>query len=111
MAGFSDKRYLKVRAERSTPDGENTGLLLPDESWQILLYKNVPFDIFTYSAVIIQSTADGWAVLGYNLAQPYFNILVSRANGVATTLSAGGSSVRVPTEYSLPVELLCVISS
>ncbi len=100
VAGYSDKRFLKVRAERSTPDGQNTGLLLPDESYQILLYKNVPFDVFTYSAVIIQSTDDGWAVLGYNLAQPYFNILVSRPNGVATTLTAGGSTVRVPIEYT-----------
>jgi hypothetical protein len=39
MAAFSDKKYLKVYTERSAPDSLNTSLILPDESYQLLLYK------------------------------------------------------------------------
>jgi hypothetical protein len=37
MAAFSDKNYLKVYTERSTPSSLNTSLLLPDESYQLML--------------------------------------------------------------------------
>lgn len=100
VAGYTDKKYLKIFAERSTPTGTNTGLLLPDESYSVLLYKNQAFAQALYSSVIIQRTADGWSVLGYNAAEPYFNILVSRAEGKTRILQSGGFEVPVATEYT-----------
>jgi len=50
--------------------------------------------------VIVQSTTNGWAVYGYNMSQPYFNILQSRINGNLGTISAGSSTVRVPVTYT-----------
>jgi hypothetical protein len=99
MAAFSDKQYMKVYAERSSPDSQNSSLLLPDESYNLSLYKNVPFAYVNYSAVIVQSTDTGYAVLGYSTADPYFNIFASRSNGQLQTISAGGSTVRVPRQY------------
>ena len=100
MAGFSDKRYLKVFTERATPSGTNTSLLLPDESYQLLLYQNPAFDRVNYSAVIVQTVDDGWAVFGYNTARSYFEILQSKPFGKAVTIAAGGSSERVSVEYN-----------
>jgi hypothetical protein len=100
VAGFTDKKYLKIYAERSTPTGSNAGLLLPDESYQILLYKNQPFEQATFSSVIVQRTDDGWAVYGYNPTKPYFNILVSRAQGIVREITSGGTTVRLPTQYT-----------
>jgi len=100
MASFSDKKYLKVRTERSTPDSTNLSQLLPDESYSLLLYQNQPFSQFSYSSVIIQSTDQGWSVLGYDPVRPYFNILVSQPSGASETLSAGGSSVSVSVQYT-----------
>ena len=100
MASFSDKRYLKIYTERSTPTGQNASLLLPDESYQLLLYQNSPLESSTYSSVIVQTTSDGWAVLGYNSQASYFEILASRPTGVTITISAGGSAERVPVEYT-----------
>jgi hypothetical protein len=99
MASFSDKQYMKVYAERSSPDSQNSSLLLPDESYNLSLYKNVPFAYVNYSAVIVQSTDTGYAVLGYSTTDPYFNIFASRSNGQLQTISAGGSTVRVPRQY------------
>ena len=100
MAAFSDKKYLKVYTERSAPDSINTGLILPDESYQLLLYKNQPFNEVTYSSVIVQKTDTGYAVLGYSTMNPYFEILVSRAGSTSVTISANGQDVRVSTDHT-----------
>ena len=100
MAAFSGKNLLEIYTEKSSPNSLNSSLLLPDESYNLLFYKNVPFDQLTYSSIIVQSTASGWAVYGYSATQPYFNILVSKVNGTLATISAGGFNVRVPVSYS-----------
>jgi hypothetical protein len=100
MAAFTGKNLLEIYTEKSSPNSLNSSLLLPDESYNLLFYKNVPFDQLTYSSIIVQSTASGWAVYGYSTTQPYFNILVSQVNGVLSTISAGGFEVRVPVTYS-----------
>jgi len=100
MAAFTGKNLLEIYTEKSSPNSLNSSLLLPDESYNLLFYKNVPFDQLTYSSIIVQSTANGWAVYGYSTIQPYFDILVSKVNGVLSTISAGGFEVRVPVSYS-----------
>lgn len=101
MASFSDKQYIKLYTEKSSPNSQNTSLLIPDESYDILLYKNQPFDRLTYSSVTIQRTAGGgFAVNGYSTVQPYFNILQSQAAGRQQTYSNSGITVRVPTFYT-----------
>lgn len=99
-AGFTDKKYLKIYTERATPDSSNTSLLLPDESYQVLLYKNQPFEEVNYSSVIIQKSPNGWTVLGYSQTNPYFEILVSRSSGNYQVISAGSQEVRVAIEYT-----------
>ena len=100
MAAFTGKNLLEIYTEKSSPNSLNSSLLLPDESYNLLFYKNVPFDQLTYSSIIVQATSSGWAVYGYSTTQPYFNILVSQVNGVLGTISAGGFNVRVPVTYS-----------
>ena len=100
MGTFSDKQYMKIFTERSSPNSLNSSLLLPDESYNLLLYKNTPFATITYSSVIVQRTVDGYAVYGYSITDPYFNILASRTNGNLQTITAGGTTVQVPRDYS-----------
>jgi len=100
MASFTNKQYLKIFTEKSSPDSQNSSLLLPDESYNLLLYKNQPFADITYSAVIVERVATGFAVYGYSNVQPYFEIFASASAGVLRTVLAGGTSVRVPTQYT-----------
>ena len=100
MASFTDKKYLQVYTERSSPNSLNSSLLLPDESYNLLLYKNQPFANITYSALIIERVVDGYAIYGYSTISPYFQILVSSSNGILQTVSAGGATVRVPAQYT-----------
>jgi len=100
MASFSDKQYIKIYTEKSSPNSTNTTFLIPDESYDLVLYKNQPFDRASYSAVVIQKVAGGYAVFGYSTSQPYFNIIQSVYAGRLQTYSAGGATVQVPTFYT-----------
>jgi len=77
MASFTDKNYLKVYTDKSSPDSSNTGLLLPDQSYDLLLHKNEPLTELQYSAVVVQKTDDGYAVYGHSKSQQYFEIYKS----------------------------------
>ncbi|CAB4138032.1 hypothetical protein UFOVP328_225 [uncultured Caudovirales phage] len=103
MGSFTDKQYLKIYTEKSSPNSLNSSLLLPDESYNLLVYKNQPFERIVYSSVIVQQVNDGYAVYGYSITQPFFNILASRTAGTKTTIEAGGSAVTVPNEYTSDV--------
>ena len=100
MASFSDKQYIKLYTEKSSPNSTNSALLIPDESYTLLLYKNQPFDSVNYSSVVVQQVADGYAVYGYSTIKPYFNILQSVSTGILGTIAIPGVSVQVPTAYT-----------
>jgi hypothetical protein len=52
---------------------------------------------------VIETTNSGWSVYGYGTSRAYFPILVSAVNGKTQTISAGGATVQVPTQYSTNV--------
>jgi hypothetical protein len=59
LAGFSDKTLLKFYVEKGTPNSNNASLLIPDESYSVLLYDNQPFNRIIYSGVVVQTGANG----------------------------------------------------
>jgi hypothetical protein len=59
LAGFSDKTLLKFFAEKGSPNSKNNSLLIPDESYSVLLCENQPYESITYSSVIVQKTENG----------------------------------------------------
>lgn len=103
IGAFTDKQYLKVYTEKSSPNSLNSSLLLPDESYSLMLYKNQPFERVLYSSVIFQVVENGYALYGYSITSPYFNTLVSKTYGTKTTITAGGQSVTVPAQYTTEV--------
>lgn len=100
MAAFSDKSLIQMYLEKPTPASVNTSLLLPDSAYDLLLYKNQPFDEVSYSSIIVQRTETGFQVFGYSTAAPYFQIVASRPSGLLQTISDGVTSVTVPSQYS-----------
>jgi hypothetical protein len=100
MAGFTDKQYTRIYTERSSPNSVNSSLLLPDDSYNLLVYKNQPFDRVVYSSVVVQIVDGGYTVYGYSITAPFFEILVSKTYGTKTTITAGGESITVPNQYT-----------
>jgi FG-GAP repeat len=80
MAGFTDQSLIQVIAEQSSPTSTNNGVVIPNESYSIDLYKSTPVASVTYSAVIVERTGSGYTVSGYDTSAPYFTIIPSLAN-------------------------------
>jgi hypothetical protein len=100
MAGYTGKSFYNVYLDKGNPESNNIGMLVPPESYDIALYKNQPYSYVDYSALLIQVVDGGYAVYGYNNVAAFFNIFVSMANGALQTVSAGGATVRVPSQYT-----------
>ena len=100
MASFSDKQYIKIYTEKSSPNSTNSTLLIPDESYNLLLYKNQPFDRTSYSSIVIQKIGGKFAVFGYSTTQPYFNSYASLTNGRYQTLPYGDTTIQIPIDFT-----------
>jgi hypothetical protein len=104
MGSFTDKNRLKIFTDKSSPDSTNNSLLLPDESYNLLLYRNQPFDEIIYSSVIVQRVEDGYSVFGNSTTDPYFKIMQSIPNGNFKTFQIGrttksATTIRVPQDF------------
>jgi hypothetical protein len=90
MAGFSDKKMLKIFAEQASPTSTNQSIIIPDEDYTLALTKSVPLRKAVYSAVIVAKTNAGWSVEGYDLTNPFFTIIPSDVNGKSQTITVAG---------------------
>ena len=99
-ASFVAQQNLAVYLEKGSPNSQNSSLLIPPESYNLLLYKNQPFNRINYSAVIVEVVEGGYSVYGYSSVDPYFTILNSQVNGLTQTLTGGNISVTVPKQYT-----------
>ena len=101
LAGFSDKTLLKFYIEKGNPNNNNRSLLIPDESYQVLLYDNQPFTKLVYSSVIIQiAETGGYRILGNSQVNPLFTVLEPFNDGYFDIISIEDLSVQVPQNYS-----------
>lgn len=100
LAGFSDKTLLKFYVEKGTVNGTNSSLLIPDESYSVLLYDNQPFEKIVYSSVIIQSTQNGtFKVFGNSQTNAYFKVFAPKINGNYESISLFNLTVQVANNY------------
>ena len=99
LAGFSDKDMLKFYVEKGTPNSRNASLLIPDESYSVLLYDNQPFTKIVYSGVIVQITSQGYAVYGNSQTNAYFTTLKPKINGNYDNLNVEKLTVQVANDY------------
>jgi hypothetical protein len=99
MAGFSDKTFLRVLAEQSSPSSTNSSIMVPDENYAVYLHKSSPVERLSYSAVIIEKTAAGFSVSGYDIANPYFTIIPSEVTSNNYTINIFNSSATIYSDY------------
>ena len=101
LAGFSDKKNLRVFVEQSSPGSTNDSILVPQENYQLFLHKSSPNRRAVYSGVIIKKTATGYTVEGYDYNSPYFTIVPSRVSSEFTTIKGIESTAKVYRDYQL----------
>ena len=100
LAGYSDKTLLKFFVEKGTPNSNNASLLIPDESYSVLLHDNQPEDTIKYSAVVVQITTDGWRVYGNSQSQAFFVIDKPVNNGNTRQITVDEITVKIPNEFT-----------
>jgi hypothetical protein len=100
MAGFSDKEFLRFFAEKGSPNSTNNSLLIPDESYNILLYRNEPYVSITYSSIIIQKSKNGYTVYGNNQEKAFFIFNSPKLNGLYKTISISNVTLQIPTQFN-----------
>ena len=99
LAGFSDKDLLNFFVEKGTPNSSNNSLLIPDDSYSVLLYENQPNDTIVYSSVVIQQASNGYRVYGNSKSRTYFRSFVPIDDGAYDTISVNTQSVKIPKHY------------
>ena len=99
VAGFADKNYLNVLAEQGSPTYNNESVIIPDENYEVYLHKSAPVNRAVYSAVIVEKGESGWKVSGYDLANPYFTIVPSEAQGRAYQINVAGVGATIYRDY------------
>ena len=77
IAGFTDKKYLKVVAESVTPSSQSENIFVPDEDINIFLKKSLPLERILYSGVQIIVRNNGYEIQGYDYQSPFFKIIPS----------------------------------
>ena len=88
-ASFTDKNFIKVVAEHSSPDTTGENLFVPDEDFQITLHKTRFIDRVIVSGIIVEKTGRGFKLDGYDRARPYFTILPSIENANNYSVEVG----------------------
>ena len=106
LAGFSDQSLLKFFVEKSSANSNNSSLLIPDESYDVLLYENQPFDKIVYSGVVIQISEYGFKVFGNSQTNAYFKVSVPADNGNVDRITVQGATVTLPNTFTDKVELI-----
>jgi len=99
MAAYTDQSFIEVVAEQSSPTSTNNGVVIPNESYTIELYKSTPTNTITYSGVVIEKTASGFTVSGFDFDSPYFTIIPSLANNNSYTISVLNDAGVVYNDY------------
>ena len=99
LAGFTDKDLVNFYVEKGSPSSKNNSLLIPDDSYSILLYDNQPTDTIVYSSIIIQKTDNGYKVYGNSQNKLYFTTQIPINNGGYDTITVNNVSAKVPKAY------------
>jgi len=71
VKGFTTKEKFKLILDSRSPTSEGD-VFIPEENYEIFLNSSTPFDLATYSAVLIEKISKGYVVKGYDLANAKF---------------------------------------
>ena len=98
LGGFSDKSKLNIILEQVSPSRDTNDIYISTDDYSFYLNNSSYGDKIVYSGIIIQRTANGYRINGYNKATPYFLIYPGQSTQNKRVVSVGGSSVNF-TDY------------
>lgn len=104
MAGYSDTKFLNVFADQSSPASGSSSIIVPAENYTLFLNKSAPTARIVYSAVIVEKSATGYSVSGYDSETPYFTIVPSVSSSNAFNVTVLKENVTIFNDFQ-PVKI------
>lgn len=95
VGGFTDDKILTITAEQTSPGSTKSSIIIPTTNYNIYFGKSVPVFSPVYSAVVVEKTNTGFAVSGYDVENPFFNIIPSLANNNTNAITVNNLSINV----------------
>ena len=92
LGGFASKDKLQITIDAVDPTSPYPGVLVPSEDYQIFFNQSTPIESVNISGLIIQKTANGYAIRGYDKYKPYFTVFKPFASNADQTIRVGGIS-------------------
>jgi len=92
LGGFTNKDNLQVAVGSVSPQSTSQGVFLPQENFDILLYKSAPVVTASYSGVIVQKTSSGYKVSGYSNFARTFKYYQPKPSVSSTTIRIGATT-------------------
>jgi hypothetical protein len=92
ISGFVDKDQQKYLLDTKNSKSSSSSIFIPPENYEIFFDVSSPIDALSYSGVIIEKTATGWSLSGYDFVFPYFEYYEAIANQRDPLISVGGVS-------------------
>ena len=91
LAGFTDKKKLKIILDSRSPKASETeGIFVPEENYQVFLNTSSPVESIVYSGVIVEKAPTGFIIRGYNNEVPYFKYFQAQSTQNDITVTVGG---------------------
>ena len=92
LSGFVDKTQQKYLLDSKNPSSTTGSIFIPPENYDIIFNTSSPIQVVSYSGVILEKTANGWIVTGYDSINPYFNFYDAVPNQKDPLIKVGGIS-------------------
>ena len=91
LGGFTDKSKLNLILDSRTPLNEGN-VFVPEENYRVILTTSSPIDVANYSGVVVEKSASGWIIRGYDSTDPVFRYYQYNERSSDTNITVGGVS-------------------
>ena len=94
LGGFTDKQKINLILDSRNPQQQmqDGGIYIPQENYQIFINTSAPQSVAVYSGVVVEKTANGFTIRGYNNQNPFFEYLVPVTGTKTVPVTVGGIS-------------------
>lgn len=99
LGGFSDVNNIIVYADQGNFQNTVASVVIPTEDYSLFLDEGVPTGVLSYSGIIISKVSNGYQINGYDLANPFFQVLASES-GPSSIINVGQTSYQIANNYA-----------
>lgn len=92
VGGFVSKDKLQILIDAVDPTSSSLGALLPSEDYELILNISNPIRSSSISGIIVQKESRKFLIKGYDVSNPYFNVLPVIRNSITPSITVGGIS-------------------